>query len=111
MTGWPGTAIRVPEALAVLGVGYHFQPARTVDKARETALRKLRTYNFFFVAHNIYFCVTWKLQVMRNLLIYSMEQSHFEKLTCFPLVNKFSAFYGTRRLISAFIRACHLSLS
>jgi len=48
MTEWPGTAIRVPEALAVLEVGYRFQPARTVDIARETALRKLRLYDFFF---------------------------------------------------------------
>jgi hypothetical protein len=62
MTEWPGSVIQVPEALAVLGVGYHFQPARTVDKARETALRKLRTYEFFLcIAHNISFCGTWKL--------------------------------------------------
>jgi hypothetical protein len=34
-----------------------------------------------------------------------------DKLTSLQLVNKFSAFYGTRMFITAFIRARHLSLS
>jgi hypothetical protein len=34
-----------------------------------------------------------------------------EKLTGFQLVKKFSVFYGTRRFITAFTIACHLSLS
>ena len=34
-----------------------------------------------------------------------------EKLTGFQLVKKFTAFYGTRRFITAFTRARHLSLS
>ena len=34
-----------------------------------------------------------------------------EKLTGFQLVKKFLAFYGTRRFITAFTSACHLSLS
>jgi len=34
-----------------------------------------------------------------------------EKLTGIKLVKKFSAFYGTRRFISAFTSAHHLSLS
>jgi len=34
-----------------------------------------------------------------------------EKLTCSQLVMKFSAFYGTRRFITAVISARHLSLS
>ena len=34
-----------------------------------------------------------------------------EKLTGVMLVRKFSAFYGTRRFITAFTRARHLSLS
>jgi hypothetical protein len=62
LTEWPVKAIQVPGALALLGVGYHVQPARTVDKARETALRKLRTCEFFLcVARNISFCGTWKI--------------------------------------------------
>jgi hypothetical protein len=35
----------------------------------------------------------------------------FEKLTVSQLVKKFSAFYGTRRFMTAFTRARHLSLS
>jgi hypothetical protein len=34
-----------------------------------------------------------------------------EKLTVSQLVKKFPTFYGTRRFITAFTRACHLSLS
>ena len=34
-----------------------------------------------------------------------------EKLTCFQLVKKFPAFYGTRKFITAFTSACHLFLS
>ena len=34
-----------------------------------------------------------------------------DKLTVPHLVKKLSAFYGTRRFITAFTRACHLSLS
>jgi hypothetical protein len=34
-----------------------------------------------------------------------------EKLTGLQLVKKFTAFYGTRRFITAFTSACHLSLS
>jgi hypothetical protein len=34
-----------------------------------------------------------------------------EKLTCLKLVKKFPAFYGTRRFITAFTSARHLSLS
>ena len=35
----------------------------------------------------------------------------FEKLTGFQLVQKLPAFYGTRRFITAFTTARHLSLS
>jgi hypothetical protein len=34
-----------------------------------------------------------------------------EKLTGYKLVKKFPAFYGTRRFITAFTSACHLSVS
>jgi hypothetical protein len=42
-------------------------------------------------------------------LLHGAEPS--EKLTGFQLVNKFPAFYGTRRFIPAFKCARHLSLS
>ena len=42
---------------------------------------------------------------------YSMEQSPLEKLTGLQLVKKFPAFYGTRRFITAYTSARHLSLS
>jgi hypothetical protein len=44
-------------------------------------------------------------------LTYSMEQESFEELTGFKLVNKFSAFYGNHRLVTAFTSARYLSLS
>jgi hypothetical protein len=45
-------------------------------------------------------------------LTYSLHAAVFlEKLTGFQLVKKFSAFYGTRRFITAFTTARHLSLS
>jgi len=34
-----------------------------------------------------------------------------DKLTGFPLVKKFPVFYGTRRFVTAFTNASHLSLS
>jgi hypothetical protein len=40
-----------------------------------------------------------------------MQQSPSREANRFPLVKKFPAFYGTRRFITAFRSACHLSLS
>jgi hypothetical protein len=45
-----------------------------------------------------------------NLLI-PYSRVLLEKLTGYQLVNKFPVFYGTRRLITAFTHARHLSLS
>ena len=48
-----------------------------------------------------------------NLLTYFLTQCNrvlLEKLTGSQVVNKFPAFYGTRRFITAFISARHLSL-
>jgi len=42
---------------------------------------------------------------------YGTEQSLLENLTDSQLVKKFPAFYGTRKFITAFTRACHLPLS
>jgi hypothetical protein len=51
------------------------------------------------------------------LMTYSLTHSLtpwsrvLEKLTGLQLVKKFPAFYGTRRFITAFTTACHLSPS
>jgi len=44
------------------------------------------------------------------LLLTSWSRVLLEKLTGFQLVKKFPAFYGTRRFITAFTSARHLSL-
>ena len=44
-------------------------------------------------------------------LLTSWSRVLLEKLTGSQLVKKFPAFYGNRRFITAFTRACHLSLS
>ena len=44
-------------------------------------------------------------------LLTSCSRVLLEKLTCFQLVKKFPAFYGTRRFITAFTSALHLYLS
>jgi hypothetical protein len=41
----------------------------------------------------------------------SLEQSPPQNRTVSQIVKKFPAFYGTRRFITAFTKACHLSLS
>ena len=55
---------------------------------------------------------------MRYLLTYLLmylltprNRDLLEKLTCFELVKKFSAFYGAQRFITAFVSARHRSLS
>ena len=57
-----------------------------------------------------------KEQIQRNICLINnsitpMSRIVPEKLTGVMLVRKFSAFYGTRRSISAVTRARHLSLS
>jgi len=46
-----------------------------------------------------------------NLIINSMRQNPLEKQIVTQLVKKFTAFYGTRRFITVFTRACLWSLS
>jgi len=53
--------------------------------------------------------LTYLLTHLFTYLLHWAEPS--EKLTGFQLVNKFPAFYGTRRFITAFTSAHHLSLS
>jgi hypothetical protein len=50
-----------------------------------------------------YTCYTYLLTPYSTVLL--------EKLTGLQLVQTFPAFYGTRRFITAFTRACHLALS
>ena len=69
----------------------------------QTAWRLLSLYTYL-LAYLINYLHTY----LRN---YSMEQSPLEKLTGSQLVKKFPVFYGTRRFITAFLGARHLSLS
>jgi hypothetical protein len=49
-------------------------------------------------------------QILTNLFI-PWSRVLLEKLTVFQLFKKFPAFYGTRKFITAFKNASHLSLS
>jgi hypothetical protein len=76
-------------------------------------LSKLRSLHSFSVRHDV---TQWnrsvKLRVYRALyLLTSWSRVLLEKLTGLQLVKKFPAFYGTRRFITAFTYASHLSLS
>ena len=54
--------------------------------------------------------ISWKKGTFTNLLN-PWSRIILEKLTSLQVVKKFPAFYGTRRFITAFTSACHLSLS
>ena len=55
--------------------------------------------------------VMYMVQYRYTYFTYSIAESFSEKLTDFQLVQKFSAFHGTRRFVTAFKSARHLSLS
>jgi hypothetical protein len=55
--------------------------------------------------------LTYLLTYLRTYLISPYSRILLEKLTLLQLVKKFPAFYGTRRFITAFTIARHLSLS
>jgi len=57
----------------------------------------------------IYVCVCMYIYVFKY--IFTSWSRVVENLTGWQLVKKFPAFYGTRRLITAFTSARHLSLS
>ena len=64
------------------------------------------------VAHKRISCNLWLLShLLLTYLHTSWNRVLLEKLTDPHNVKKLSAFYGTRRFISAFTRARHLSLS
>jgi len=48
---------------------------------------------------------------INGTLLIPWNKAFLEKLTVSQLVNKFPAFYGTRRFITAFTSVRHLSLS
>jgi len=53
-----------------------------------------------------YYCVT-----MLIVLTYSWNSVLLEKLTGALLIKKFPAFYGTKRIITLSVTACHMSIS
>jgi hypothetical protein len=62
--------------------------------------------------------IKWKLNpliicclIIINYLLTPWSRVLPEKLKCPKLLKKFPAFYGTRRFITVFTTACHLSLS
>jgi hypothetical protein len=68
-----------------------------------TAALYFRNFFGMYEYYNYYtYLFTDLLTLRRRVLL--------EKLTVSQLVNKFPAFYGTRRFISSFTSACHLSL-
>jgi hypothetical protein len=58
-----------------------------------------------------YYLLTYLLITYVLTYLLHGAESYLEKLTGFQLVKKFPAFYGTRRFISPFVNARHLSLS
>ena len=74
-------------------------------------------YVLLITSYSVYsVSVNWttfevKRYTLTYLLTYSMVQSPFEKLTGFQIVENCCTFYGTRRFITAFTSARHLSLS
>jgi len=52
-----------------------------------------------------------RTNLLTCLLTHCLEQSLLETLTCSELVKNFPEFYGTRKFITAFASALHLSLS
>ena len=60
---------------------------------------------------NFCFLLNYLLTSLLTYLLTPCSRVLLEKLTVSQLVKKFSAFYGTRRFITAFTSAHHLSLS
>jgi hypothetical protein len=54
--------------------------------------------------------VKYSISSLSVIIITPWSRGLLEKLTVSQLVKKFPAFYGTRRFITAFTRAHHLSL-
>jgi len=57
------------------------------------------------------YLLTYVLTYLLTYLLTPWSRILLKELTGFQLVKKFPVFYGTRRFITAFTGACHLSLS
>jgi len=68
-------------------------------------------YFMFAVIILGHFYKSWRGDYLLTYLLTPWSRVLFEKLTITHLVQKFPAFYGTQRLITAFTIACHLFLS
>jgi len=81
--------------------------------ARISTLEQKSLHNS--MEHHVVYMVTSRWQEFqlqsRSHLATVWSRVLFEKLTGPELVKKFPAFLGTQRFITAFTRACHLSLS
>jgi len=81
------------------------------DKMYNCVYTLLLTYLFTYVfTYSLIYLLTY---LFTYLLTYLLTPCSLllEKLTSSQLVNKFLAFYGTRRFITAFTSAHHLYLS
>jgi hypothetical protein len=73
--------------------------------------RMLRWFPSFPVATTCFSCSSPDLNFPVTYLLTPWSRVLLEKLSIPQLINKFPAFYGTRRFITAFTSARHLSLS
>ena len=76
---------------------------------------RVRTWRMFWWTEFVYKNISRKSYSGLGLFVrtdwLAPYSTFLEKLTCSHLVKKFPAFYGTRRFITAFTNAHHLSLS
>ena len=78
------------------------------------AQKIVQTEHYFLIPLRFYISKTGNTRLLTYLLtslLTPWSRVLLEKLTGSQLVKKFPAFYGTRRFITAFTRACHLSQS
>ena len=68
-------------------------------------LFEVSTWNFIYYYYYYYYAIIF------NIITYFCSAACLEKLTGSQLVKKFPAFYGTRKLITAFTSSRQLSLS
>ena len=70
----------------------------------------MHTYTYLLTCI-ISYSLTYLLAYLLTYILTPWNRVLLETLTGFHLVKKFPAFYRTRRFITAFTSACHLSLS
>ena len=71
----------------------------------------VRINMYLFLSLLLTYLLTYLLIYLLTYLLTTWSRVLFEKLTGSKLVKKFPAFYGTRKFITAFTSARHLSLS